>query len=58
MSALQEQPALRGPAIVFDNVCLQLGGTQVLDQVSLRIEAGALHCLTDPRQLAQAPAAP
>lgn len=39
---------MRGPAIVFDNVSLRLGGTQVLDQVSMRIEAGALHCLVGP----------
>lgn len=39
---------MRGPAIVFDNVSLRLGGTQVLDQVNMRIEAGALHCLVGP----------
>ncbi|EJM21737.1 hypothetical protein PMI21_00463 [Pseudomonas sp. GM18] len=39
---------MRGPAIVFDNVSLQLGGTQVLDEVSFRVEAGALHCLVGP----------
>lgn len=39
---------MRGPAIVFDNVSLQLGGTQVLDKVSLRVEAGTLHCLVGP----------
>lgn len=39
---------MRGPAVVFDNVSLQLGGTQVLDRVSFRIEPGALHCLVGP----------
>ncbi|MGD8216985.1 metal ABC transporter ATP-binding protein [Pseudomonas thivervalensis] len=39
---------MRGPAIVFDHVSLQLGGTQVLDDVSFRVEAGALHCLVGP----------
>lgn len=39
---------MHGPAVVFDNVSLQLGGTQVLDQVSFRVEAGALHCLVGP----------
>ncbi|WP_460136866.1 metal ABC transporter ATP-binding protein [Pseudomonas sp. S1_E04] len=39
---------MRGPAVVFDNVSLQLGGTQVLDQVSFRVQAGALHCLVGP----------
>ncbi|CDF95964.1 MULTISPECIES: metal ABC transporter ATP-binding protein [unclassified Pseudomonas] len=39
---------MRGPAVVFDNVSLQLGGTQVLDAVSFRVEAGALHCLVGP----------
>jgi zinc transport system ATP-binding protein len=33
---------------VFDNVSLQLGGTQVLDKVSFRVQAGALHCLVGP----------
>ncbi|MCE6976917.1 metal ABC transporter ATP-binding protein [Pseudomonas frederiksbergensis] len=48
MNAMKEQQAMRGPAIVFDNVSLQLGGTQVLDEVSFRVEAGALHCLVGP----------
>lgn len=39
---------MRGPAVMFDNVSLQLGGTQVLDAVSFRVEAGALHCLVGP----------
>lgn len=39
---------MRGPAVVFDNVSLQLGGAQVLDAVSFRVEAGALHCLVGP----------
>lgn len=39
---------MHGPAIVFDNVSLRLGGTQVLDDVSFRVEAGALHCLVGP----------
>src|ERR1700754_197666 len=37
-----------GPAIVFDNVGLQLGGTPILEGVSFRIEAGALHCIVGP----------
>jgi len=37
-----------GPAIVFDNVGLQLGGTPILENVSFRIEAGALHCIVGP----------
>lgn len=48
MNAQKEEHVVRGPAIVFDNVSLRLGGTQVLDQVNLRIEAGALHCLVGP----------
>ena len=43
MNALKEEHAMRGPAIVFDNVSLRLGGTQVLDQVNVHIEAGALR---------------
>jgi len=37
-----------GPAIVFDDVGLQLGGTPILAGVSFRIEAGALHCIVGP----------
>lgn len=39
---------MRGPALVFDRVSLQLGGTQVLEDLSFRVEAGALHCLVGP----------
>jgi len=39
---------MRGPAVVFDRVSLQLGGTQILEDVSFRVEAGALHCLVGP----------
>ncbi|WP_339529860.1 metal ABC transporter ATP-binding protein [Pseudomonas mucidolens] len=39
---------MRGPAVVFDKVSLQLGGAPVLDAVSFRVEAGALHCLVGP----------
>lgn len=37
-----------GPTIAFENVSLVLGGTSILDQVSFRIEAGALHCIVGP----------
>lgn len=36
---------MTGPAIVFDNVSLELGGTRILEHVSFRIEPGALHCI-------------
>lgn len=39
---------MRGPAVVFDRVTLQLGGVRILDDVSFRVEAGALHCLVGP----------
>ncbi|MGN8079244.1 metal ABC transporter ATP-binding protein [Variovorax sp. 22077] len=39
---------MRGPALVFDRVSLQLGGTRILDEVNFRVEAGALHCLVGP----------
>ncbi|UFH50387.1 metal ABC transporter ATP-binding protein [Pseudomonas sp. KNUC1026] len=39
---------MQGPAVVFENVSLQLGGTAVLDQVSFTVQAGALHCLVGP----------
>lgn len=48
MNALKETHAMRGPAIVFENVSLRLGGAQILEEVSFRIEPGALHCLVGP----------
>jgi len=45
---MSEKKPMRGPALVFDRVSLQLGGTQILDAVSFRVEAGALHCLVGP----------
>ena len=36
---------MSGPAVVFDKVSLELGGTRILDNVSFRIESGALHCI-------------
>jgi zinc transport system ATP-binding protein len=39
---------MTGPAIVFDNVNLELGGTSILQGVSFRIESGALHCIVGP----------
>jgi zinc transport system ATP-binding protein len=35
---------MSGPAVIFENVTLELGGTRILDSVSFRIEPGALHC--------------
>lgn len=37
-----------GPAVSFDRVNLQLGGTSILHDVSFRIEPGALHCIVGP----------
>lgn len=45
---MSKENSMRGPALVFDNVSLKLGGTQVLDAVSFQVEAGALHCLVGP----------
>lgn len=45
---MNSAPTLPGPAVVFDHVSLQLGGTQILEDVSFRVEAGALHCLVGP----------
>lgn len=39
---------MRGPALVFDHVSLQLGGVQILEDVTFRVEAGALHFLVGP----------
>jgi len=36
---------MSGPAVIFENVTLELGGTRILDSVSFRIEPGALHCI-------------
>ena len=45
---MSKENSMRGPALVFDNVSLKLGGTEVLDAVSFQVEAGALHCLVGP----------
>ncbi|MCG5241851.1 metal ABC transporter ATP-binding protein [Azospirillum doebereinerae] len=37
-----------GPAILFDRVDLTLGRTVILDQVSLRVEPGAVHAVVGP----------
>ncbi|MEV4782963.1 metal ABC transporter ATP-binding protein [Burkholderia sp. LMU1-1-1.1] len=39
---------MRGPALVFDHVSLQLGGVRILHDVTFRVEAGALHFLVGP----------
>jgi len=37
-----------GPAILFDQVDLTLGRTVILEQVSLRVEPGAVHAVVGP----------
>lgn len=39
---------MRGPTLVFDHVSLQLGEVRILDDVTFRVEAGALHFLVGP----------
>jgi zinc transport system ATP-binding protein len=39
---------LRGPAIVFDKVALNLGGVSILHDVSMRVEPGELACVVGP----------
>jgi len=36
---------MKGPSIEFDNVCLALGATRILDDVSFSIDSGAIHCI-------------
>ena len=36
---------MKGPSIEFENVCLALGATSILDDVSFRIDSGAVHCI-------------
>jgi len=36
---------MKGPSIVFDNVCLALGATRILENVSFTIDEGAIHCI-------------
>lgn len=38
----------RGPAVVFDEVSLDLSGARLLNRVQLRIESGTLHCIVGP----------
>jgi zinc transport system ATP-binding protein len=37
-----------GPSVTFDCVALNLGGVSILDQVSFRVEEGALCCIVGP----------
>lgn len=39
---------MRGPALVFDHVSLMLGGACILQDVTFRVGAGALHFLVGP----------
>jgi zinc transport system ATP-binding protein len=39
---------LRGPAIVFEDVSLDLGGVSILHDISLRVEPGELACVVGP----------
>ena len=36
---------MKGPSIVFENVSLALGNTQILENVSFRVSSGAIHCI-------------
>lgn len=36
---------MAGPAIVFDGVCLALGNTRILEDVSFEVAAGSIHCV-------------
>jgi zinc transport system ATP-binding protein len=39
---------MRGPSITCTNVELSLSGVQILYNIDLRIEAGAIHCIVGP----------
>jgi zinc transport system ATP-binding protein len=39
---------MRGPAIRFTQVCLELGGTPILEGVNLAVRPGTIHCLVGP----------
>ena len=39
---------MRGPAIHFENVSLDLGGVSILHEVSFRVEPGELACVVGP----------
>lgn len=39
---------MRGPAIRFDDVGLQLGGVEILRNIDFSVEAGSIHCLIGP----------
>lgn len=36
---------MSGPAIEFDRVCLNLGNTSILEDVSFQVKAGTIHCI-------------
>lgn len=37
-----------GPSVRFENVCLRLGGNEILDGVTFGVERGSIHCLIGP----------
>ena len=39
---------MTGPAIHFENVSLQLGGSSILSDISFTVAPGALHCIVGP----------
>jgi zinc transport system ATP-binding protein len=39
---------MRGPAVTFSEVSLELGGTQILQRVSFSVTPGEIHCVIGP----------
>ena len=39
---------MTGPAVQFEGVNLQLGGSPILENISFTVAAGALHCIVGP----------
>ncbi|MEO6339874.1 MAG: metal ABC transporter ATP-binding protein [Caulobacteraceae bacterium] len=39
---------MTGPAVHFENVSLQLGGSPILSDINFTVAAGALHCIVGP----------
>ncbi len=37
-----------GPSVVFENISLELGRTEILKKVSFKMEPGMIHCLIGP----------
>ncbi|WP_445177564.1 metal ABC transporter ATP-binding protein [Pseudomonas sp. McL0111] len=48
LSRASSLPQVLGPTLDFSNVCLTLGRTTILDQVTFQVQPGSVHALVGP----------